>query len=252
MGRAAILFIVALALSACQGVKSDPAATAANRAAYDQIRTGQDAAITAQLGAGANAAATQAMLAKIRSLVPATPPVKSTVVASNTATSPAGRAHVETIEYDYRDRTARFETPLIEPKGTHGWKLRSFRIVVASHKELAPNTLSLANRSPGQLAFFGLAITSPLLMVAALIKVLRTPGLTYRWLWCAFALVGLFSFQMNWANGVMLVQWMALQIIGFWIAKGPSAFQPWMIGATVPIGALLILSGVVAKRPKAG
>ena len=87
------------------------------------------------------------------------------------------------------------------------------------------------------------------LMLAAVIKVLRTPGLTYRWLWVAFALVGLFSFQMNWATGVMLVQWMALQIVGFWLSSGPSQFDPWMISATVPIGALLILSGLVARKP---
>lgn len=99
--------------------------------------------------------------------------------------------------------------------------------------------------------FFALAVTSPILMVAALVKVLRTPGLTYKWLWAAFAFVGLFSFKMNWATGVMLVQWMSLQILGFWLAKGPSRFDPWMISATVPIGALLILSGLVARKSRA-
>ena len=63
--------------------------------------------------------------------------------------------------------------------------------------------------------------------------------------------VGLFSFQMNWASGAMLIQWMALQIIGFWMAKGPSRFDPLFINATVPIGALLILAGLAARKPKA-
>jgi len=47
------------------------------------------------------------------------------------------------------------------------------------------------------------------------------------------------------------VNWMALQIVGFWLVKGPSQFEPWMISATVPIGALLILGGLVARKPKA-
>lgn len=246
MRRIAVLMILALALAG-QAAKADPAAVTANRTLYDQIRDGKAEAVLAQMPATANSPATVAAITRLRTLIPQTPARSSTVVANPVAETPGGRAQAVVTEYDYADRTTRFETAFQQPKGKAGWTLRSFRMQVATHKELAPNSLSLENRSWVQLIYFALAITSPLLMIAALIKVLRTPGLTNRWLWSAFAFIGLFGFQMNWANGAVLVDWMALRIIGFWMASSPSAFDPWVISATVPIGAMLILSGLVAR-----
>jgi hypothetical protein len=252
MRRTAVLIFLAFILAACQAaVKPDAAAVSANRALFDQIRTGQAEAVLGQLPAGAKKDEMAAMLGRLKTVIPSTPPLSVTPVAANLATAPGGRIEALVVEYDFPERTIRFATTLAEPKGTQGWKLASFSLLDASHKELAPNTLSLDGRSPAQLVFFALAITSPLLMLAAFIKVLRTPGLANKWLWAAFAFVGLFSFQMNWASGAMLIQWMALQIVGFWMVHGISKFDPWMISATVPIGALLILGGLVARRPKA-
>jgi hypothetical protein len=252
MKRLGVLIVLALALAACQqALKPDPAAVSQNRALFDQIRTGQEQAVLAQLPVEANKQEMAAMLARLKAVIPADAPKSAQPVGVTEGTTAAGRVEALVVEYDFADRTIRFATTLGEPKGEHGWKLHSFSLLEASHKELAANTLSLNNRSPAQLAFFALAVTSPILMLAALIKVLRTPGLANRWLWAGFALVGLFSFKMNWATGIMLVQWMALQIVGFWMAKGPSQFDPWTISATVPIGALLILAGLVARKPKA-
>jgi len=251
MRRTAVLIFLTLLLAACQQpVKPDQTAVDANKALFDQIRTGQEQGVLAQMSPDAQAEGA-AVLAKIKAVIPATPPKSITPVAASVAAGPGGRIEVLVVEYDFADRAIQFATTLAQPKGAKDWKLGNFRLLEKTHKELAPNTLSLAGRSPGQLAFFALAFTSPILMLAALVKVLRTPGLQNRWLWAAFALVGLFSFQMNWGNGLVLVNWMALQIVGFWLVKGPSQFEPWMISATVPIGALLILGGLVARKPKA-
>ena len=252
MSRIAVLIVLALALFGCQkAVKPDAAALSVNRTLFEQIRTGQDDAILGQQPPGPRRDQMAASLAKAKSVLPAAAPVSATPVADSLATGPGGRVEALVVEYDFADRTVRFATTLGQPKGVPAWRLLSFGLVEASHAELAPNTLSLSGRSPGQLAFFALAVTSPLLMLAAFVKVLRAPGLDNRWLWAAFSVVGLFSFQMNWANGRVLVQWTALQIVGFWLAHGPSRYEPWMIGATVPIGALLILGGLVARKPKA-
>lgn len=251
MRRWGVLCVVALALAACQAaVKPDPAALAQNKALFEQVRTGQSDAVLAQLPVG-NRPAMAATLDQMKAIVPSAPPQSIKPVAASEASTPGGRAEVLAVEYDFADRTIRFTTRLVEPKGTQGWRLLSFSVLEASHKELSVNGLSPELRPPAQLAFLALAIASPILMLAALVKVLRTPGLQNRWLWAAFAFVGLFSFQMNWASGAMLIQWMALQIIGFWMAKGPSAFDPLFINATVPIGALLILAGLAARKPKA-
>lgn len=251
MRRTAVLIFLTLVLAACQqAVKPDDSAVAANKAIFDQIRTGQEQAVLSQLPSGDKRDQMAAMLTRLKAVIPPSAPKSATPVAASIANTNAGKVEALVVEYDFSDRTVRFATTLAQPKGAKAWQLHSFSVLEASHNELAPNTLSLSRRSPGQLAYFALAFTSPLLMLAAFIKVLRTPGLQNRWLWAAFALVGLFSFQMNWASGAMLVQWMALQIVGFWLTKGPSQFDPWMISATVPIGALLILGGLVARRPK--
>jgi hypothetical protein len=251
MRRTAVLIFLALVLSACQqAAKPDAAALAANKAVFDQIRTGQSEAVLGQLPPGPKRDEMAATLTRLKSVIPPGAPLRATPVATSIASPAAGKVEALVVEYDFPDRAIRFATTLTQAKGASGWKLHSFSLLEASKKELAINTLSLDRRSPAQLAFFALAVTSPILMLAALIKVLRTPGLQNRWLWAAFALVGLFSFQMNWASGAMLVQWMALQIVGFWMVHGPSQFDPWMISATVPIGALLILGGLVARKPK--
>jgi hypothetical protein len=252
MRRTAVLIFLALALAACQqAAKPDPSAISANKAIFDQVRTGQDQAVLDQLQPGPKRDEAATMLARLKSVIPPNAPTSATPVAASIAKAPGGQVEALVVEYDFPDRAVRFATTLTQAKGAKDWKLHSFSVLEASKKELAPNTLSLERRSPGQLAFFALAVTSPILMIAAFVKVLRTPGLQNRWLWAAFAFVGLFSFQMNWASGTMLVQWMSLQILGFWMAKAASHFDPWMISATVPIGALLILGGLVARKPKA-
>jgi hypothetical protein len=253
MRRTAVLIFLAVVLAACQAaIKPDSSALSLNHALFDQIRTGQDQAVLAQLPAEAKKDEMAAMMARLKTVIPTAAPSSITPVSETVATGKGGRENLLMVDYDFADRTIRFATRLAQPAGATGWRLASFSLLEASHQELAANALSLARRSPAQLIFFALAITSPILMLAALVKVLRTPGLTYRWLWAGFAFVGLFSFKINWASGAVLVQWLDLQIVGFWMAKGPSPhFDPWIISATVPIGALLILAGLAAQGPKA-
>jgi hypothetical protein len=252
MRRTAVLIFFALALAACQAsLKPDAGALSLNRTVFDQVRAGQDQAVLSQLPAEAGKDQMAAMIARAKSVIPSVAPRSATPVAETIATGPGGREDLIQVDYDFSDRTVRFATRLIQPKGTQGWRLHSFSLLEATHQELAANGLSFDRRAPAQLGFFALAITSPILMLAALFKVLRTPGLTYRWLWAGFAFVGLFSFKINWATGTALVQWLDLQIVGFWMVKGTSPnFDPWIISATVPIGALLILAGLAARGPK--
>src|SRR5207302_754034 len=109
MKRTGFLIILglALALSACQTRKPDPAALSASRSLYDQLRTGQSQAILAQLPARANTPATQATLVKLGALIPAVAPVSVKVVGQTFVDGAAkGRSESLSLEYDYPDRTA--------------------------------------------------------------------------------------------------------------------------------------------------
>jgi hypothetical protein len=243
-----ILFGLALALAACQGLKPDPAALSASQTVFDELRTGQVPAILAQLPPQANTPAMAASLAKLHTMLPPDPPRSSKLVnASTVDAAGAGRSQVLVREYDYADRAALFETRFQAAPGSHDWKLRAFHLQVATHKQLAVNTFSFDGKTPAELIFFALAITSPLLMVIALVKVIRTKGLTRKWLWGIVCFLGLFTFQINWATGALLVQWTTFQIFGFGLISSPSQFDPWFIRATLPAGALLILAGLIAR-----
>jgi hypothetical protein len=255
MRRTAVLIFlgVALVLAACQSLKPDPTVLSASQMVFDQLRTGQVPAILAQLPPEANTPAMATTLAKLRTMLPPDPPRSSKLINTSYADMiRGGRSQVLVRQYDYADRTALFETRFQQAPGTQGWKLWGFHLQVASHRQLAVNDFSFYGKTPAELIFFALAVTSPLLMIIALIKVIRTKGLTRKWLWGIVCFLGLFTFQMNWASGALFVQWLSFQIIGFGVSSGLSRFDPWFIKATMPLGALLVLSGLIARPPKPG
>ena len=257
MHRAAWVILLAVLVSACQAITPDQNAVAITRAVYDELRSGQDTALAARIHPGMITPATAAQFSKLRTFVPVGEPTGSKVVSSSVAEVKGhGRYASLSIEYDYPDRAALFRTQLYEPPGAHVWQVKGFNLEVATERELAVNRLTLANRSVVQGMFLALAIASPLLMLAALVKVIRTPGLERKWLWGLMAFLGLFTFHANWSTGYVLVQWYSLQFLGFGLTPAPSRFDPWFVDATVPLGALLILAGIwatplVARKPVA-
>ena len=251
MGRAALIIFLALAAVACQTVKADPDAVTLTRAIYDEVRLGQDAALAAHAPAmfGSPAAATE--LARLRSVIPLGEPRSSKVIGQAVRdVAGKGRAEAVSVEYDYGVSRALFQTRLFRAQGARDWRVAAFSMRVATARELAVTRLSLVGKSPLQYAYLALAMASPLMMIAALFKVVRTPGLKHKWLWGLLSFVGLFGFQTNWATGQTLIVWTSVQFFGLWLSHSGSAFDPWYIKATVPAIALLILGGVIANPPR--
>ncbi|HZZ33860.1 MAG TPA: hypothetical protein VFE10_17890 [Phenylobacterium sp.] len=251
MRRAALIILLALAAVACQGVKADSDAVSLTRAIYDELRLGQDSALVAHASAALSGPQAAAQYARLRGVIPAGEPHSTKLVAQAVRDIPGkGRAEAVAVEYDYGTRKALFQTRLLRPLGTRDWRVAAFNLHVATARQLAPNRLAPVGKSALQYAYLALALSSPLMMIAALVKVLRTPGLTYKWAWAPLCFIGLVGFQQNWATGQTLIVWNTVQFFGCWLSNTGSAFDPWFITATVPVVALLVLGGVLASPPR--
>lgn len=140
---------------------------------------------------------------------------------------------------------------LHRPANRPAWQVQGFHVQAATTAQLAPLKFTLSGKSALQYFFLAFVVASPLLMVAALIKVIRSQGLRRKWLWGILAFGGLAIFQMNWATGQVTYQLISLQLIGAGAVRGLSSFSPWILSATIPVGAVLILTGIWANPRRA-
>ncbi len=244
----AFLFgFVVLALAACQAVKVDPAAETLSRAMFDDLRLGRAEALHARLPPKFQVQPGFDQILALRQYVPRSEPRSAKLLSSRLIESKGqGRAEQVALEYDYGDRTILFRTSFLQPQGAKDWSLTGVNLATATAQELAANRFTLSKPLP-QLLFLAYSVLSPFLMIAALLKVVFTSGLKYKWLWIVPCFVGVFTLRMNWTTGLFLVNWLSVQLVGFGISSSGSKFDPWFVTATLPIGALLVLGGLWAN-----
>lgn len=242
----------ALFVAGCKLPEPDEKLASVERATYRALRSGDDKALYAVSDQRLRTAEASAELAKIRSYLPPGAPKTSKLVAWN-ITYPAGGVATANMasDHDYGDRVVLARTSLYRSGEAGEWIVNGFHVQVAKDAELAVNDFGFAGKHPGQYLFLVAAAASPLAMVLALVKVVRTPGLRRKWLWGIAAFFGVAKLQMNWATGAISFNVLTVQLIGAGASTGFSRFDPWFIGMTLPIGAVLILAGVWANPAKA-
>lgn len=239
-------------LAACQTPKLDGPTDAVVRRVFDQLRTGDDVGLQANMAPAMRNPDILAQIPAIRAYIPKQALSGRKVIAWRiTMTSGDGKMLVERDEYDFGDKIVQMDTSLHQPQGGGAWETVGFHVQAATLDQLSVNSFSFKNRNPIQFLFLLLVIVSPGLMVWALVKVIRTKGLKRKWLWGILAFAGVFSFQMNWATGQIISNWLTVQLIGAGVVRGPSLFDPWVLTMTLPVGAVLILTGLWANPARA-
>jgi hypothetical protein len=127
--------------------------------------------------------------------------------------------------------------------------VNGFNVQVATDAELAANDFKLAGKPPRQLLFLAYAAVAPLLMLAALVGVMRTPGLRWKLAWAIAAFAGVGQLAMNWTTGVLALNPLSLQLLGAGVIRaGDTRFVPWTVLATVPVGAVVVLVALGLRR----
>ena len=249
MRRVVWVALLLVFAAACQLTKPDPAAETTARAFYDDLRHGSYESLQARFPARLRNPAALAEILRLKVLIPAGEPRASRVVAWNRSEIPGqGPSESIAVEYDYPGRSTLLSLVLAHPIGqSSGWEVATVKLNAATDAQLERNGFGLGGKSAAQLGFLAYVIAAPLTMLFAMIKVAATPGLKNRWLWIALSSVGVMALRMDWASGVLNIDWFSVQVGGAYIGSGPSRFDPWVLAATFPIGALLILGGIWAS-----
>jgi len=245
-----VLCVAAVLLAAC-GPSREAGLDAQVRSVFEQLRRGDQADLAARLDPGQRTPAAIGALAELSRSIPPGEPRARRIVSTTTVRAIQGEAVSAIDEYDYGDRRLLAGTRLVRAGAGAPWRVQGVQIQIASADQLARNDMTLRGKPWWQDLFLAYVILAPLMMAAAFWKVVSTPGLRWKWLWAAAAFLGVGAMQMNWTTGQFLWQPITVNLIGAGLRRGASAFSPWMLSATVPIGALLILAGLVARRPRA-
>ncbi|MBS0363624.1 MAG: hypothetical protein JSR98_19795 [Proteobacteria bacterium] len=248
MRRAALVILLLLTAVGCQLAKPDPAAETTARAIYDDLRHGQNESLLGRLPPRLQNAPALSEILRLRAMIPPGEPTASKVVGADAAEIKGkGATQAVAIQYDYPGRTALLQVTLSRLAGAHDWQVSGVQVRSATNQQLAANDFTLAGKPPMQLVFLAYAALVPVLMLISVIKVAATPGLRNKWVFVVLSFVGVCSLRMNWTSGLLLVDWYSVQVVGSGLTRGASRFDPWVMAATIPLGALLILGGLVAN-----
>jgi len=241
--------VAVMALAGCKAPALDPETDAMARAVYSDLRT-HSPALKAKLAPELMTPTTDAEITKVEAYIPTGEPGLGKAVGWNYV-SMVGQGKTATLnhEYDYPGKVVLAQVSLKRPEGAKAWTVTGFHIQTATTQELKALDFSLIGKSPVHYIFLTAMLASFGLMLAAALKVIRTPGLKRKWLWVIASAFCVLGFQINWFNGA--VTWkLNFGLINAGVLNGTSRFDPWILFFSLPLGAILILAGVWAK-PKA-
>ena len=83
------------------------------------------------------------------------------------------------------------------------------------------------------------AVCVALFTLVVLVVAAKTKMKRRKWLWILFIIFGIGKFSVNWTTGQWGVQFFALQL--FSASSYSDLYGPWIISASLPIGAVIFL-----------
>ena len=98
------------------------------------------------------------------------------------------------------------------------------------------NRFTLDNKPIGSLAFLAIVVLIPLFMLMSLVFCLFS-RIPMKWLVAFACLIGIGNLSMNWTNGQIQFNLLSIQLLGIGAGK-ISPFSPWILVASMPLGAI--------------
>jgi hypothetical protein len=239
-----------VALASCQGFgKPDPTL----RAFYDAVQAGDMTKVRGLAAPELFTPGAESQIAQLRTILPKEPPRETKFLGRHQLSMMnSGQTLEATDLYLFKDAKVVVSGRMARASDAQPWRVQGFNVRLLTPAELAANAFTFAGKGPAHYAFLAATIAAPLLMIAALVKVIRRRGLRRKWLWGILAFAGAVTLTMNWTTGAVAVKWLSVQLIGAGVsAAAPDGLAPWFATFTLPIGALLILTGVWANPARA-
>jgi hypothetical protein len=224
---------------------SSPEDQATARAYIDQLRAhefdGIEKAADPSIG-GPNLRPT---LEKMSRVIPVGEPTSVKVVGAELTRDSGASTVNTTFEFDFTGKLFLINVAVKTKNGAQS--IVGFRVAPEGQSLDAQNRFGLSGKSPLQFIVLGVAIAAALLSVYALILCVgtRLPG--RKWPWVLFILFGIGKVTVNWATGEWAAEPISLQLFSASVTAAP--YGPWIVSASLPLGALIFLGYRRALQP---
>lgn len=190
-------------------------------------------AVTDQKILGADPAATFDTMAN---LIPTGQPTVH-VTGVNTVKSPDLERVYVTLEYIFPDKA--LLTNLVLNRNGNSYLVEGVHVERLTAPLEKYYAFRFLGQDPTHYAIFAGAVLLILFDAFALARCIMMPRLERKWLWIIFILVGFGSLQYNWTDAVFAYQVLTVHIPVVWLTQ--LSFQPFTIGVSFPLGAILFL-----------
>lgn len=161
----------------------------------------------------------------------------------------SGQQLVGVHEHTFPQHVVRTETVLARGSGTQAWRVQSFQMNVATKQELAANRPTLVGKPALTLAIIVAAAIMPFVCLLSFLAALFRKGLKHRWIWAIATIFGVGTFSVNVATGAWLFNPLSFQLFGASATWSGSAFDSWVFGVSLPLGALAFWT-IGTRHPK--
>lgn len=245
----ATILAVAAAMTLAACAKPQPDATV--RAFYDAVRTGDTTTMRTLAAPELYTSHADVQLLRLSALMPKAPPTQVRVITRKVDRMVDAGETLDARElYTVESRPFVVAAQLYRATAKDPWKVRAFAVNAVRAADIEANAFKVDGKPLGQLAFLGGMVLSPVLMIAAFVRVLGHEGLRQRWLWGLLCFAGAITFHMNWTTGAFEINWLTIQLIGLGVTNPAPGLAPWILTLTLPLGALVILTGGLPARPR--
>jgi hypothetical protein len=243
MGRCLNCILILGMLAACSQKDmlqkfASPAEQAVARKYIDELRSRDFGDIGKTIGPTIAGEVAGGTLAKMAALIPEGTPTSVQLVGANRFSSDsAGTTLNLTYEYQFGTQYLLMNVATKTENGVLA--IVGFRILPESVSLEVQNKFGLSGKSILQYGVLAAAITMAILTLVVLVVCIRTTMKRRKWLWILFILFGFGKLSVNWATGQWGVMVLAAQLFS---ASGSAAFfGPWIVSASLPVGAVLFL-----------
>lgn len=143
--------------------------------------------------------------------------------------------YVLTYEYEYEGLWVYYSFTIREKN--ERFKVVGFNVSPYENSLRELYGFSLQNKQATHYIFLFWVLLIPLFILITVGFIVKTP-MKKKWLWVVFALLGFVSFQLNWTNGEVAIQFISFRLFGAGIVKS-AIIAPWILTFSIPFGAIL-------------
>jgi hypothetical protein len=180
----------------------------------------------------------RAKIAKMAILFPPGPPTSIRVAGSTSTTTGTDTTSTLTLEYEYPDRW--LLANVVIGRHNHASVIKGVQVQPLKESLERLNRVTFAGKTPVHALALAVALLVLLFVLGTFLVAARTPAPGMKWAWAALVLVGVVRFSFNWTTGMLSMVPMSLQLLGSNFSK-PSAFEPFVVSTSIPVGAIVYL-----------